>query len=163
MGLNSGFKGLILENKLTTQDQYCSLRTLPVCFAVDHWILIRQAYGFQRGFSRFPSFFSSLIGWNVSRESYFFSPIPAVSNISIHRNVGLLIHEEALRCVFSLLWFADHITSGSRFTLQIIICVPNKVLSCVYRSQARKRSCNQRHVRGTGIQISYLKNIDVGT
>jgi hypothetical protein len=87
----------------------------------------------------------------------------AVSNISIHRNVSLLIHEEALRCVLSLLWFSDHVTSGSHFTLQIMICVPNKVLSCIYRSQARKRSCNQRHVRGTDIQIPHLKNIDVGT
>ena len=154
---------LILENKLTTQNQYCSLRTLPVCSAVDHWILIRQDYGIQCGFSRFSSFPSSLIGWNISRESDFFFPMAAVSNISIHRNVSLLIHEEALRCVLSLLWFADHVTSVSHFTLQIVICVPNKVLSYVYRSQTRKRSCNERHIRGTGIQIPRLKNIDVGT
>jgi len=87
----------------------------------------------------------------------------AVSNISIHRNVILLIHEQALRFLLSLLWFADHVTSASHFTLQIMICVPNKVLSYVYLSQTRKRSCNQRHVRGTGIRIPHLKNIDVGT
>jgi len=33
---------LILEDKLTTQNQYCSLRILPVCSAVDYWILTRS-------------------------------------------------------------------------------------------------------------------------
>jgi len=32
---------LILEDKLTTQNRYYNLHTLPVCAAVDHWILIR--------------------------------------------------------------------------------------------------------------------------
>lgn len=130
---------LILEDKLTTQNQYCSLRSLPVCSAVDHRILIRQAHGFQCGFSWFSSFPSSLIGWNISRESDFFSPMAAVSNISIHHNASLLIHEKALRFLLSLLWFADHVTSASHFTLQIMICVPNKVLSYVCRSQTRKK------------------------
>ena len=114
-------------------------------------------------FSRFSSFPSSLIGWNISRESDFFSLMAAVSNISIHRNVSLLIHEQALRFLLSLLWFADHVTSASHFTLQIMICVPNKVLSYVCRSQTRKISCNLRHVRSTGFQIPHLKNIDVDT
>jgi hypothetical protein len=148
---------LIIENKLTTQNQYCSLRTLPVCSAVNHWILILQAHGFQCGFSRFSPFSSSLIGWNISRECDVFSPMSAVSHISIHRNVSLLIHDEASRCVLSLLWFADHVTSAPHFSLQITFCVPNKVLKCVHLLQTRKSSRKQRHVTDTGIQIHHLK------
>jgi hypothetical protein len=56
-----------------------------------------------------------LIRWYVSTDCDVFFATSAISNISIHRNITLLIHRSALKC---LLWFANYVTSASYFALE---------------------------------------------